>query len=68
MLQDGKVVGVVSSGGYGHHVDRSIAMVYVNPDLADDASGLEVEILGEMRKARLEPQALFDPGNERLRG
>ncbi|MDA1071410.1 MAG: FAD-dependent oxidoreductase [Proteobacteria bacterium] len=68
VLQDGKVVGVVSSGGYGHHVDRSIAMVYVNPDLADDAGGLEVEILGEMRKARLEPQALFDPGNERLRG
>jgi len=68
VLQDGKVVGVVSSGGYGHHVDRSIAMVYVNPDLADDAGGLEVEILGEMRKAKLQPQALFDPGNERLRG
>ena len=68
VLQDGKVVGVVSSGGFGHHVDRSIAMVYVNPDLADDAGGLEVEILGEMRKAQLQPQALFDPGNERLRG
>ena len=68
VLQDGKVVGVVSSGGFGHHVDRSIAMVYVNPDLAGDADGLEVEILGEMRKATLQPEALFDPDNARLRG
>jgi len=68
VLQDGKVVGVVSSGGYGHHVDRSIAMVYVDPDLDAGAGDLTVEILGEMRQARVQPQALFDPENERLRG
>ncbi|MBC6440663.1 MAG: GcvT family protein [Rhodospirillales bacterium] len=68
VLQDGKLVGVVSSGGYGHHVNRSIAMVYLDPDLADDASGLTVEILGEMRSAAIASEAPFDPENARLRG
>lgn len=68
VLQNNKVVGVVSSGGYGHHVEKSIAMVFLNPDLAADAGDLEVEILGQMRPAKLLQEALFDPENKRLRG
>jgi len=68
VLQNGQVVGVVSSGGYGHHVEKSIAMVYLIPDLTEDAADLKVEILGEMRDAKLAAEAPFDPGNERLRG
>ena len=67
MLKDGEVVGVVSSGGYGHHVDKSIAMVFLNPDL-DDTTDLSVEILGEMRPAQVVKESPFDPENARLRG
>jgi dimethylglycine dehydrogenase len=68
VLQNGKVVGVVSSGGYGHHVGKSIAMVFLNPDLPADPGELEVEILGQMRKGHIAQEAPFDPGNARLRG
>jgi dimethylglycine dehydrogenase len=68
VLQNGNVVGVVSSGGFGHHVDKSIAMVFLNPDMPEDPGPLEVEILGEMRSAHIVTEAPFDPENARLRG
>jgi dimethylglycine dehydrogenase len=63
----GEVVGAVTSGGYGHHVDRSIALAYVPVDLARDGTEFEVEILGERRPAVLTAAAPFDPAGERLR-
>ena len=50
---DGKVIGWVTSGGYAHYVDRSLAQGYVPKELATDgAGGFEIEILGEQRTAR----------------
>ncbi len=68
VLRDGGVVGVVSSGGFGHHVGESIALAFIDPALDSTAGTFEVEILGVMRRARIVPQAPFDPQNERLRG
>jgi dimethylglycine dehydrogenase len=64
---DGKVVGWVTSGGYGHWVGKSIALGYIPAALADAASGFEVEILGERRPAQLAPAPLHDPDGERMR-
>jgi dimethylglycine dehydrogenase len=65
---DGKVVGWVTSGGYGHAVGKSIALGYVPAALADGVRGFEVEILGERRPATLAPVPLYDPGGTRMRG
>lgn len=64
-----RVVGWVTSGGYAHHVDRSMAQGYVPAALADDESeGLfEIEILGQRRPARINVEPLFDPTGERMR-
>jgi dimethylglycine dehydrogenase len=66
----GKVIGWVTSGGYGHYVERSLAQGYVPRALAGDtASGaFEIEILGERRAATIVPQPLFDPQGRRMRG
>ncbi len=68
---DGTVVGWVTSGGYGHHVGRSIALGYVPTELAtpDGAGGdgFEIEIIGRRRPARLQPEPLFDPAGARMR-
>ena len=68
---DGKVVGWVTSGGYGHHVKESIALGYVPAELADPAGrggeGFEIEIIGRRRPARLQPEPLFDPQGLRMR-
>ncbi len=64
---DGKVVGWITSGGYGHCVGKSIALGYVPAALAQATGGFEVEILGERRAAALVGQSLYDPGGERMR-
>ena len=68
---DGEVVGWVTSGGYGHHVGRSIALGYVPAGLAapdgPGGSGFEIEIIGRRRPARLQPRPLFDPDGTRMR-
>jgi dimethylglycine dehydrogenase len=65
---DGRVVGWVTSGGYAHHAERSVAMGYVPASVADSESGFEVEILGDRRPARLVRRPLFDPEGRRMRG
>lgn len=66
---DGTVVGWVTSGGYAHWSQRSVAMGYVPAALAvEGATGFEVEILGVRRPASLQLQPLFDPAGSRMRG
>jgi len=64
---DGKVVGWITSGGYGHCVGRSLALGYIPAPLSAATSGFEIEILGERRPAALALQPLHDPAGERMR-
>jgi len=65
---NGEVVGETTSGGWGHRIDKSIALGMVRIDLAAPGTELEVEIYGERYKAVVqEDKPLFDPENERLR-
>ena len=64
---DGKVVGWVTSGGYGHFVDQSLAQGYIPTELVRAGMRLEIEILGERRPARLQMDPPFDPHALRMR-
>ncbi len=68
ILKDGACVGYVTSGGYAHHVQKSMALGYVPAGLAADGTELEVEINGEMYPARVTAKPLYDPAGERMRG
>ena len=67
--QGGKVVGWVTSGGYGHCVERSLAQGYVPKALAGDLAkrAFEIEILGDRRAATILAEPPFDPSGERMR-
>jgi dimethylglycine dehydrogenase len=67
---DWRVVGWVTSGGYGHWVERSLAQGYLPAALAerDEAELFEVEILGRRRPARIALEPTFDPDGHRMRG
>jgi len=60
-------VGLVTSGGYGYRLNRSIALAYLRADLSASGTELEVEILGERRRALVGSEPLYDPHNLRLR-
>lgn len=67
ILKDDECVGYVTSGGFAHHVGKSMALGYVPAALAAAGTELEVEINGEMYSARVVAEPLYDPGGEKMR-
>ena len=63
------MIGWVTSGGYGHYVDRSLAQGYVPVALAGDLreGAFEIEILGDRRNASILSEHLIDPEGARIR-
>jgi dimethylglycine dehydrogenase len=68
ILHEGKTIGWVTSGGYAHTHDVSLAMGYVRKEVASALDGFMIEIMGEERRARRLAQAVFDPDGVRMRG
>ena len=68
ILKDGKVVGHVTSGGYGHYVGKSLAIGYVKSEYHEDGAAFAIDIFGEDRPAILRAAPLHDPNGGRLRG
>jgi sarcosine dehydrogenase len=62
----GKVVGVVSSGGYGHTVGKTIAMGYLSASAAKDTDGYAVEVFGESFSAIRLLKAPYDPERSKI--
>ncbi len=60
-------VGYITSGGYAHWVEKSMALGYVPTALAADGTALEVEILGDRYPARVIAQPLYDSTGIRMR-
>ena len=65
---DDKVQGFCTSGGYSHYAQKSIAMALIPTDMAKEGLNVEIEILGDMRRATLINTPLFDPDGTRMRG
>ncbi len=64
----GKLVGSITSAGYGHRVKKNIAYAFVEPEMATVGGQLEVEILGEHHRATVVEQCLYDPDFSLVRG
>lgn len=67
VFQKDLMVGLVTSGGYGYRLRRSIALAYVRTDLARPGTELAIEILGQRRRAIVAEEPLYDPQNLRLK-
>jgi glycine cleavage system aminomethyltransferase T len=63
---DGAISGRVTSGGYGHTVQRSIAYAWL-PTGVDVGAECEVDIFGGWIAAEVAAEPLFDPSGERVR-
>ena len=68
IMKGGECVGYVSSGGFAHHVGKSMAFGYVPPELGADGTELEVEILGNLYPAKVTAKPLYDPDGAKMRG
>ena len=65
---DGKIIGEVTSGAYGHRVNASIALGMVKTDLAISGQTVSVDIFGNDFPAIIQNSGpLWDPNNEALK-
>ncbi len=62
-----KVVGLTTSGGYGHTVSKSLAFAYVPTEMAAPGTAVSVLLYGEQCPARIIADSIWDPENKRPR-
>ena len=67
VLVNDAAVGYITSGGYAHHVGKSMAMAYVASEHAAAGTVVNVEIMGEMYPAEVQGAPLYDPNGGRMR-
>ena len=71
ILRDGKIVGYLSSGSYGHHLGAAIGLGYVpcKGETVLDllSSTYEIDIAGTRVKSEVSLQPMYDPKSERVK-
>jgi 4-methylaminobutanoate oxidase (formaldehyde-forming) len=71
IVRDGKIVGPITSGNYGHHLGGAIGMGYVPcvGESADQllASSYDIEVAGRRFAAEASLVPMYDPKSERVR-
>jgi len=67
VLDGEKIIGITTSGGYGHCVQKSLAFAYVNTGFEVPGTTFDIRILGERRRATVLSEAAWDPENDRLK-
>ena len=71
IVRDGKIVSIITSGNYGHHLGGSIGMGYVpcEGQNADDILGAryEIEIAGRRVAAEASLKPMYDPKADRVK-
>jgi dimethylglycine dehydrogenase len=68
VARDGVAVGRTTSGGYGWRTGKSLALAMVQPEYAEPGTELDIQVLGETRRAVIIADSPFDPDNATLRG
>jgi dimethylglycine dehydrogenase len=63
----GKMVGFVTSGGYGHTLGKSLAMAMINREHCAEGSELTVHIVGAEKSARVIAASPYDPAGKAMR-
>ena len=63
-----EVVGFCTSGGYSHHLGKSMAHAFVPTPLIAPGLTAEFEILGRRHAARRMDTPIFDADGARMRG
>ncbi len=72
IVRNGRIVGSIKSGAWGHRLERSIGMGYVTADAGVTGEWLatgewEIEVACRRWPARVQFQPWYDPKNERIK-
>jgi dimethylglycine dehydrogenase len=62
-----ELVGRATDGGFGWRLGKSLALGMVRPEHGEIGSELDIQVLGERRRATVIAESPYDPENARLR-
>jgi len=62
-----RLVGITTTGGYGHRLGRSFALAMLDVAQADIGTALSLHVVGEKRAARVIEMSPYDPSGSRMR-
>ena len=63
VFHEGAQVGVVTSGGYGHRINKNLAYAYLKADVAKAVDDFTIQIIGTHYQAKKVERCLYDPQN-----
>ena len=65
--KDRRRVGFITSGGYGHHAGKSLAMALIDVEHAQIGEELHTHVVGVERGARIIASSPYDPSGAAMR-
>ena len=67
VMLDGRVVGTVTSGEWGHRTGLNLALAFIDASLAAAGTAMSIDLLGTQFPASVLPNGPYDPDFERLK-
>ncbi len=67
VMKDGKSIGYVTSGGFAHYVNKSIAFSYLDKNILNSDKKIQVEINGNFFNCLIIKEPLYDPSGKKMR-
>ena len=67
IYSNNKLIGRATSGGFGHRLNKSIALAMVNPNFNVVGQKLEINILGKNYECVVISESPYDPENKKIR-
>jgi len=67
VMKNDKSIGYVTSGGFAHYVNKSIAFSYLNKDEIKSDKGIQIEINGDLFNCSIIKEPLYDPSGQKMR-
>jgi dimethylglycine dehydrogenase len=68
LMAEGRVVGTITSGAWGHRTGLNLALAFVEPAFGTAGQGMALDLCGEMVGAEVLGQVPYDPDFALLRG
>lgn len=68
ILEGDKVIGLVTSGGFGHTIKKPIAYGYLPVSYSNPGTRLQIEVAARRYEATVEKEPRYDPKNKRVKG
>jgi dimethylglycine dehydrogenase len=66
LMEDGKVVGTITSGEWGHRVNLNLAYAFVNIEKSKEGTQMHLDLLGELVSVEVIPFGPYDESYSRI--